>query len=99
MITEQDVSKANADKLRKKPSMVLVKQTEPFLYSRVGTCVHTPGKGWKFLSAVAGHQGSRKFWNDCNRCIPEWAFDLADEMLTATEWQAMLNGERPNLMR
>jgi len=66
----------------KEQTMVLVSATG----ARVGSCAHTPGRGWKFISAVASHGNSRKFWADCNACIPAWAMELADEMLTATEW-------------
>jgi hypothetical protein len=66
----------------KEQTMVLVSASG----ARVGSCVHTPRRGWRFISAVSSHGDSRKFWEDCNACIPKWAFDLADEMLTADEW-------------
>lgn len=64
-------------------TMILVTKTGIL----VGTCVEHP-KGWRFLPNCSTHQPSRKYWPTANACIPKWAFDLSDEMLTAAEWEA-----------
>lgn len=75
----------------KEQTMVLVTKGREYL---VGRCVHTPGRGWKFLSNVTSHKDSRKFWNDCNACIPAWAMDRADEMMTWAEWDHHRNAAK-----
>jgi hypothetical protein len=54
----------------------------------VGRCVHYPGQGWKFLPSMSNHRPSRRYWPEANDCIPAWAMDLSDEMLTAREWES-----------
>jgi len=66
---------------------------------KIGACVHTPGMGWKFIPNNAAHKPSRKFHETCNKCIPKWAFGLADEMFTATEWMQRKTLCKPRLQR
>lgn len=53
---------------------------------RVGNCVHTPNRGWRFLSGVSAHGNSRKFWPTAEACIPRWARQYGGQLITATEW-------------
>jgi hypothetical protein len=66
----------------KQPSVVLVSKS----CQHIGTCVHEPGKGWRFVTSLKGRGDSRKLWKDDRSCIPKWAWDEVDEMLTVTEW-------------
>lgn len=67
----------------KQPTMVIVDANKAL----IGTCVHYPlQNGWKFIPATTSRQPSRKFWPSATACIPRWAFDLSEEMLTSYEF-------------
>ena len=56
---------------------------------KLGACVHYPmHNGWQFIPATTSRKSSRKFWPTATTCIPKWAFDLSDEMLTSSEFSA-----------
>lgn len=58
---------------------------------KIGACVHYPLRnGWQFIPATTAHRGSRKFWASATACIPKWAFDASEDLLTATEFNAKL---------
>lgn len=69
--------------MKKQSSMYLVDKRKLLL----GVCVHTAGKGWKFLPNNAAHKPSRKFWNCPVNAIPAWAFNASDDLLTLKEWK------------
>ena len=52
----------------------------------VGTCTHSIA-GWRFLPNVYSRKASRKAWPSATACIPKWAFDLSDDLLTLEEWK------------
>lgn len=58
---------------------------------KLGACVHYPlHSGWQFIPATTSRRGSRKFWASATACIPKWAFDLSEELLTATEFNVKM---------
>lgn len=54
---------------------------------RLGSCVHTPDLGWRFLSGVSAHKNSRKYWPTAEACIPRWARRDDGALITAAEWR------------
>lgn len=73
----------------KQPTMILLTREG----GMVGSCVHYPHKdGWQFIPAVTSRKTSRRYWPTANKCIPRWAFDLSDEMLTSDEFKARRRG-------
>jgi hypothetical protein len=38
---------------------------------KLGTAVQYP-QGWRFLSNVSSHKGSRKFHSTMEKCVPRW---------------------------
>jgi hypothetical protein len=66
----------------KQASVVLVDKSG----RHIGTCVHEPGQGWRFITRQSGRGDSRKYWRDDRTCIPRWAWREVDEMLTIAEW-------------
>ena len=53
----------------------------------IGRCVGDDEKGWRFLPQTTSHKPSRRAWPTANECIPGWAFTMADDFLTAKEWE------------
>jgi hypothetical protein len=62
-------------------TMYLVNKTGLLL----GVCVQERD-GWRFRPQTSAHRGSRKGWPSATACIPQWAFDASDELLTRDEW-------------
>lgn len=52
----------------------------------IGACTHGID-GWRFIPNNAAHKASRKAWETPNACIPRWAFDASDDLLTLDEWK------------
>lgn len=52
----------------------------------IGRSVETP-KGWRFLPNTSAHQPSRRYWPSAVACIPKWAFEMGDELISAEEWR------------
>lgn len=74
----------------KQETMILI-SAEGF---KIGACVHYPVLGgWKFIPNTTSRKTSRKAWPTCNKCIPDWAFDASDEMLTASEFSTRHAGK------
>lgn len=57
----------------------------------LGSCVFTPGKGWKFNAFVPGRHDSRQYWPTAEACIPKWARGLMSELLSREGYQEFLN--------
>jgi hypothetical protein len=56
---------------------------------KLGACVwHQREDGWRFIPAVTSRKASRRVWPSATECLPKWAFDLSEEMLTSSEYQA-----------
>ena len=60
----------------------------------IGRCIGNDHKGWRFLPNTPSHKRSRKAWPSAVQCIPKWAFDLSDDLLTAEEWAALRKAGR-----
>ena len=60
----------------------------------IGRCVGGNVTGWRFLPNTTSHKPSRKAWPRAVQCIPKWAFDLSDDLLTSEEWAALCRAGR-----
>lgn len=57
--------------------------------AKVGACVYAErDRGWRFLPATTSRKLSRKAWPTATAALPKWAFDVSEEMLTASEFEA-----------
>ena len=54
----------------------------------IGRCMGSNEKGWHFYPHTTAHKPSRKAWPTIVDCIPDWAFNMSDDLLTADEWNA-----------
>lgn len=58
---------------------------------KLGACVHYPAQGgWKFIPNTTSRSTSRKYWPTATTCIPKWAFDASDNLLTSSEYRAKM---------
>lgn len=56
---------------------------------KLGACVWNQREnGWRFIPAVTSRRASRRAWPSATECLPKWAFDLSEEMLTSSEYEA-----------
>ena len=53
----------------------------------IGVCVERTD-GWWFQPNTASRRPSRKPRKSAADCIPLWAFDMSDDLLTLAEWKA-----------
>ena len=54
----------------------------------LGSCIHTSAKGWKFLPFNCAHQGSRRFWQTSDECLPPWAERQSAGLLPVEDFNA-----------
>ena len=62
----------------------------------IGRCIGDDDQGWRFLPNTTSHKPSRKAWPSAVACIPRWAFDLSNDLLTAEEWADLRKADRKN---
>jgi len=54
----------------------------------IGVCSHGID-GWRFIPNNAARKPSRKGHSTPTKCIPNWAFDASDDLLTLQQWRAL----------
>lgn len=57
----------------------------------LGVCAHSPC-GWKFISHLSAHNGSRRFWPSPEDAVPRWARGYKPTLMTGERFRALRNG-------